>query len=450
MTVTPDVEPTPAPTPSTVAPAPTAADSAVSATRYFALGLLLAVYISNYADRQILNVLAKQIMEDLQISKTAFGLLAGPAFALFYATLGIPIALLADRASRKWILIASLSIWSVMTTLCGFAGSYWQLALARIGVGFGEAGGSAPSHSMISDLFPPARRGTALAVYSLGVPVGIFLGSIVGGQVGGAFGWRAAFLVLGIPGLLLAAYVTYAFNEPPRGHSDAVAGSTDKPASLSEVARFMWSQKSLFHTILGATLVTAVGYGSVTWTAVFLQSSHGMTLQSASNYLGLQTGLVAGVGTFFGGYLADTLAKRHIGWSAWVVTAAIVISTPFSIAVYLLNDTTMVLWLMTVTILVGGLYLAPTFALVQNLVPTRMRSTAAALLLFLINLIGLGLGPVIVGALADFLDWSHIAAAKDSVRYALFIFSSIAIWGAWHYYVAPRTLKEDLARATAA
>lgn len=447
MTVTPEAASTPTPAPAPSAPA---TSTISNSARTIALILLLVVYISNYADRQILNVLAKQIMEDLQLSKTAFGLLAGPTFALFYATLGVPIAMLADRASRKWILVASLSIWSVMTTFCGFAGSYWQLALARIGVGFGEAGGSPPSHSMIADLYPAERRGTALAVYSLGVPLGIFLGSIVGGQVGSAFGWRAAFLVLGIPGLLLAAYVTYAFHEPPRGHSDAAANTDAKPATLSEVARFMWSQVSLFHTIVGATLVTAVGYGSVTWTAVFLQSSHGMTLAAASTYLGLQTGLVAGVGTFLGGYLADYLAKHHIGWSAWVVTAAIVFSIPFTFVIYLSDDRATVLWVMTATILVGGVYLAPTFALVQNLVPTRMRSTAAALLLFLINLIGLGAGPLIVGAIADFLDWSHIVAAKDSVRYALFLFSAIGLWGGWHYYIAPRTLKGDLERAAAA
>lgn len=413
--------------------------------RNMTLLLLLVVYISNYADRQILNVLAVQIMQDLQISKSAFGLLSGLSFAIFYATLGIPIAVLADRVSRKWILIASMTVWSVMTTLCGVAVGFWQLAVARIGVGVGEAGGSPPSHSMISDLFATKERATALAVYSLGVPLGTALGNLVGGQIGGAFGWRAAFYVLGIPGLLLAIYFAFAFKEPPRGQSDG--GIADKPStpSLAEVARFMLSQRSLVHTVIGATLITAVGYGGLTFTAAFLQYSHHMSLGTVANYLAFQTGVVAAIGTFMGGYLADVLARRNLGWSSWVVTAAILLAAPFTISQYLISDTTTVLWLMTGSILVGGLYLAPTFALVQNLVGVRMRATAAALLLFCINLIGLGAGPLLVGIIADLLTPIF---HEDAVRYALFMFSSLSLWGAWHYWIAPRTLKEDLERAS--
>src|ERR1700682_6325949 len=206
---------------SEAAPPPAAGmDGAAQSARNFALTLLLIVYISNYADRQILNVLAVQIMGDLHITKTAFGFLSGLAFALFYATLGIPIAMLADRISRKWILVVSLAIWSVMTTSCGLAVAFWLLALSAVVGGKGEAGGSPPSHSMVSDLFSAARRGTALAVYALGVPLGIFLGNLVGGQIGGTWGWRAAFYVLGVPGLLLAMYIAFAFREPARGQVD--------------------------------------------------------------------------------------------------------------------------------------------------------------------------------------------------------------------------------------
>jgi len=415
--------------------------------RSFMLLLLLIVYISNYADRQILNVLAVQIMDDLKIGNAAFGFLSGLSFALFYATLGIPIAMLADRASRKWILVASMIVWSVMTTVCGLAQGFWQLAAARIGVGVGEAGGSPPSHSMISDMFSLNQRGTALAIYSLGVPLGTAVGNLVGGQVGEAWGWRTAFFVLGIPGLLLAAYIAFAFKEPPRGHADGGAKSEDAAPSLSTVARFMLSQKSLVHTIIGATLITAVGYGGLSFTAKFLQFSHGMKLTEVANYLAFQTGVTAAIGTFLGGYLADVMSRRNLGWSAWVVTAAIAISVPFTIAVYLLNDTITVLWLMTITILVSGLYLAPTFALVQNLVGVKMRATAAALLLFVINLVGLGAGPLMVGIIADLLI---PVFDKDAVRYALFIFSILGLWGAWHYWIAPRTLKADLERAAAA
>jgi predicted MFS family arabinose efflux permease len=430
----------------TAAPAPTQAKPLISA-RSFMLILLLVVYISNYADRQILNVLAVQIMADLKIGNAAFGFLSGLSFALFYATLGIPIAMLADRFSRKWILIGSMIVWSVMTTVCGMAQGFWQLALARIGVGVGEAGGSPPSHSMISDLFSVSQRGTALAIYSLGVPLGTALGNLVGGQIGEAWGWRAAFYVLGVPGLLLALYIAFAFKEPPRGHADGLAKDDASAPSLSAVARFMMSQKALIHTVIGATLITAVGYGGLSFTAKFLQMSHGMTLPEVANYLALQTGVTAAIGTFLGGFLADILSRRNLGWSAWVVTAAFVISIPFTLGVYLLNDKNTVLLLMTISILVSGLYLAPTFALVQNLVGVKMRATAAALLLFVINLVGLGVGPLAVGILADLFTPIF---GKDDVRYALFIFSALALWGAWHYWIAPRTLKEDLERAAAA
>jgi MFS family permease len=432
--------------PQTAAPAPAQAKPLVSA-RSFMLILLLVVYISNYADRQILNVLAVQIMADLKIGNTEFGFLSGLSFALFYATLGIPIAMLADRFSRKWILIGSMIVWSVMTTVCGMAQGFWQLALARIGVGVGEAGGSPPSHSMISDLFAVSQRGTALAIYSLGVPLGTALGNLVGGQIGEAWGWRAAFYVLGIPGLLLALYIAFAFKEPPRGHADGLAKDDASAPSLGTVARFMMSQKALVHTVIGATLITAVGYGGLSFTAKFLQMSHGMTLPQVANYLALQTGVTAAIGTFLGGFLADILSRRNLGWSAWVVTAAFVISIPFTLGVYILNDTTTVLWLMTISILVSGLYLAPTFALVQNLVGVKMRATAAALLLFVINLVGLGVGPLAVGIIADVFTPIF---GKDDVRYALFIFSALALWGAWHYWIVPRTLKEDLERAAAA
>jgi predicted MFS family arabinose efflux permease len=427
-------------------PAAAAPKPLVSA-RSFTLLLLLVVYISNYADRQILNVLAKQIMEDLQISNSAFGFLSGLSFALFYATLGIPIAALADRHSRKWILVASLVVWSVMTTICGLAQNFWQLAIARIGVGVGEAGGSPPSHSMISDLFPLSQRSTALAIYALGVPLGASLGTFVGGQIGALWGWRAAFFVLGVPGLLLAIYFIFAFKEPPRGHVDGGIDATVAAPSVRDVARFMWSQKSLVHTIIGASLITAVGYGGLAFTAAFLQYSHAMALTEVTNYLTLQIGLVSAIGTFLGGYLADTLSRRNLGWSAWIVTAGIAVSVPFSIVVYLSNDKTVVLWMMTITILVGGTYLAPTFSLVQNLVGVRMRATAAALLLFVINLFGLGLGPLAVGVIADLLTPLF---KQDAIRYALFIFSILGLWGAWHYWIAPRTLREDLERAAKA
>ncbi len=444
MTVTPDAAAPIAPVPPLGA-SDNAAENTASSTRNFVLFLLLIVYISNYADRQILNVLQVPIMKELGITNTGWGLLAGTTFAVFYATLGIPIAMLADRVSRKWILTLSLIAWSAMTTVCGLAGTVTQLVSFRIGVGVGEAGGSPPSHSMIADLFPQGQRATALAIYALGVPLGASLGSLIGGYVGGWLGWRAAFFVLGVPGLILAFLVARYLREPPRGHSDGAAGS-GKASGVIKVARFMLSQRSLVHTIAGATLMTMTGYAGLAFFSKFLVDSHHLTQSQVGLYQALLTGVAGTIGTFAGGYLADVFSKRDIRWNTRVVTVAIILAAPFALAAYLLSDTKIVLWLLPVVSLVGGLYLGPTFTVTQNLVGVNMRSTASALLLFVINFIGYGLGPLIVGKVSDLLI---PIAGTEAVRYALLLFSSLNLWAAWHYWVAPRTLQADLDRAAA-
>lgn len=421
---------------------------AVWTTNYkiYVLVVLTAVYTSNYADRMILSVLLPAIQAEFGASDSAMGLLSGAAFAIFYATLGVPIAMLADRSNRKMIIAISAAIWSIMTAVCGLATSFTQLAIARIGVGVGEAGGSPPSHSIIADLFSQKSRGTALAIYSLGVPFGLLIGLYGGAQIGEAYGWKVAFFALGLPGLLLAALVWFTVREPARGAIEGHADSGDAPPIL-EVARFMARQRSLVHTFIGATLTTIVGYAGVTWWPTFIVRTHGLSISDMSLFLGLVFGVATGLGVFAGGYLADALARRDVRWIAWVVMVAIVIGLPFGLATYLTESSTVVFLLIGVPAFAGGFYLSPTFALTQSLVKVRMRTVASALLLFVINLIGMTLGPWLTGALSDV--WKP-EFGDQSLRYALLAVMAFNVWAAFHYWRAGATLAEDLKRATSA
>ena len=252
-----------------VAAAPARADDYSTTYKVYVLVLLLVVYISNYADRMILSVLMPAIKAEFQASDTAMGFLAGTAFAIFYATLGVPIAIWADRGNRKNIISIAVAIWSAMTAVCGLAPNFWLFALARVGVGVGEAGGSPPSHSIISDLFGPKERATALGIFALGVPFGLFVGLYGGAQVAEIYGWRMTFYLLGIPGLLLALLVYFTIREPRRGASDGFAHSGDAPALMTTV-RHMLAQKSLVHVFAGATITTLVGYAGVVWWPTFV------------------------------------------------------------------------------------------------------------------------------------------------------------------------------------
>lgn len=413
--------------------------------RKYVLGLLLIVYTFNYLDRQILSILLEPIKHDLQLSDTALGFLTGIVFALFYATLGVPIAMFADRSNRKKIIAAALAIWSGMTALSGTATSFIQLTFFRIGVGVGEAGGSPPAYSLISDYFPPEKRSTALGIYSLGVPFGILFGFLIGSQVYELVGWRAAFFVVGIPGVLLAFLVWFSVKEPPRGLSEAAqpaAAASDAP-SFRETIRFIMKRKTLVHAMIGATLISFTGYGFVTWAAAFLIRTHEMTVGDVGLFLSMILGIFGGIGTFGGGYLADKLQKRDARWQVWIVAVPSFIVAPFAVAMYLVDSKFMALTLLIAPAITGSLFLGPSLALVQNLVQVRMRAVAGAFFLFVLNLIAMGGGPQFVGLLSDFLEPSY---GEDSLRIALLISSLFAIWGAVHYIIAGRSLAHDSSR----
>jgi predicted MFS family arabinose efflux permease len=410
------------------------------AVRNYALSVLVVVYTFNFIDRQILSILLEPIKQDLGLTDSALGMLTGFAFALFYATLGIPIARFADRGNRRNLIALALTIWSGMTALSGLAQNFWHLLLARIGVGVGEAGCSPPAHSMIADYFPAENRATALGIYSLGIPFGILFGFIAGGWLNEFFGWRVAFFVVGIPGVLLALLVRYTLREPPRGMAEGRVAEVEQP-TVMETFRFLWSKRSFRHMAVGGGLTAFVGYGVVTWVPSFLIRSYGMSTGDVGTYLGLILGIPGGIGIALGGYLADRYGARDTRWYLWVVAVALIACVPLSFGVYLSATAFASLIFLIIPILLGNFYQATTFSQTQGLVSLRMRSVAAAVLLFILNIIGLGAGPQAVGILSDVLQPQY---GDESLRYALLILSLVNVWSAYHYYLAGKYLKDDL------
>jgi MFS family permease len=408
--------------------------------RRYALGLLVLVYVVNFLDRSILNILLEPIKKEFNPSDTALGFLSGIAFAIFYATLGVPIARWADRGTRRDIIALALFLWSGMTALCGLARTFPQLVLARIGVGVGEAGCSPPAHSMISDYYPPEKRATAFATYALGIPIGTALGYLLGGWMTQELGWRHAFLLCGIPGLLLAVIVRVTLREPARGMSEARREATVMPATM-EVVRTMWGLGSFRHLAIAATLHAFVGYGVGAWNPSYLGRSHGLSSGEIGSFLAVAVTVFGGLGTWLGGYAADRFGRRDIRWSMWVPGISTLIAVPFSVAFYLWPDVRTALAFGGIPILFGAMYLGPTYSITQALAPLRMRAVASAFLLFLINLIGLGLGPQTVGILSDALAPRFGA---ESLRWALVVTVVINVWSGVHYFLGARTLRAEL------
>jgi predicted MFS family arabinose efflux permease len=413
-----------------------------SARRY-ALGVLVVVYMFNFIDRQILAILLPAIKAEFLVDDWVLGFLAGSAFALFYATLGVPIALLADRWNRRNLIAIAVAIWSAMTALSGAAGNIVHLTLARIGVGIGEAGCSPAAHSMISDYYPPKQRSTAMGIFTLGISLGIMIAYLAGGWVAQNIGWRAAFFMVGLPGLLLAIVVRFTVQEPPRGMSE---GRTDsgRRAGIVEVARYLLHRKSFLHLAIGSGLASFGGYAVISFFPSFMIRTHGMSLAEIGVYLGLILGIAGGLGFAGGGYVADKVATQRRKYSLWSVSAATMFGWLFIFPIYLLDNAYWVLVAFVFPTIFSNFYLATTFAQVQGLVGLRMRAVASALLLFLLNIIGLGLGPMFTGILSDLLRESF---GDDSLRYSLLLVGAvIGPWSAYHYFAAGRHIEADLDR----
>ncbi len=411
------------------------------------LWILLVVYILNFIDRQIVNILAEPIARDLALSDTQIGLMTGLAFALFYTVLGIPIARLADRTStsRPKVIALALGTWSAMTALCGLAQNFAQLLLARIGVGVGEAGCTPPAHSLISDLVPPEKRASALAFYSLGIPIGTLMGMLIGGTLADNVGWREAFVIVGLPGVALALVVWFVLKDPRHADAAAVLRAQSQPAALplGEALREVLGSRAFLLLLCAGSAASFLAYGKTTWTTIFFQRTHDLTPGQVGLWFGLIGGVGGILGTSLGGYLADrfgAINRRHV-LSAPAIGMALAV--PLALAAYHAPSWPLALMLLFVPTVCNSFYYGPTYSAAQGLVPFRARAIAAATLLFFQNLIGLGLGPLFFGMLSDWLQPTYGA---DSVRYVLYGAAVLGLVPAFFFWRCGLRLNAELDR----
>ena len=418
---------------------PPTAEPAAAAPGYarFALSVLVVVYVFNMVDRNILNILLEDIKEDLGATDTQLGLLVGPAFAIFYTFAGLPIARLADRHSRRAVISIGLAIWSLMTAVSALARSFPQLLLARIGVGVGEASCSPAAHSLISDYFPPERRGTAFATYALGAPLGAVVGFLAGGWIAEIFGWRRALMVVGLPGIAFAVFVWLTLREPVRGIYEDF---TPPETSLRSALRFMSGLPALRHVLIGGAVHSFASVGVGAWHAPFLMRTHEMGAGEAGTWLaGLS--LLGALGTYGGGWVGDRLARRDQRWYLWATGWATLAAVPFYVGFYLWPSRNGAIAMAIPAVILAAFFFGPIIAMTQALVRSNMRAVASAVLLFLTNIIGYGLGPLAVGAISDRLTPT---VGPTGIRYALLVVVASNLWASVHFFLAARTLIPDL------
>jgi MFS transporter, Spinster family, sphingosine-1-phosphate transporter len=427
------------------APAQAGATPAKSPLR-LTLWVLLVVYIFNFLDRQIVNILAEPISRDLGLSDTQIGLMTGIAFAAFYTFLGIPIARYADspKTNRVGLISISLVVWSAMTALCGMAQNFVQLLLARIGVGVGEAGCTPAAHSLIADLAPPEKRASAISFYSLGIPIGSLLGMVIGGLVADAYGWRTAFLVAGLPGIALAAIVMLVLRDPRLAAQVQVA--QPKPAiSTAEAFREIASSRAFVLMAIGGAGAAFLAYGKATWTTIFFQRTHEMSPGEVGFWFGICGGIAGIIGTWAGGWFADRYGKENRRHVLTAPAIGMTVAIPIAIAAYWVTDWRASLLLIMLPTLLNALYVGPAYSCAQGLVPLRARAMASAVLLFAQNLIGLGLGPLFFGILSDGIK---PIAGDDSVRWVLYGAAFLGLIPSFFFWRASLHLNKELDRAT--
>jgi len=404
--------------------------------------MLLAVYVFNFVDRQILSILAGPIQAELALDDAQMGLLGGLAFALLYSTLGVPLAWLADRTSRSWVITGSLALWSLFTALCGLAGGFWQIFLARLGVGIGEAGGVAPSYALIADHYPSERRAFALSVYSLGIPLGSATGVLAGGYIAATVDWRAAFLVVGGAGLLLAPLFKLVVRDQPR--ADRAAG--ESPA-FAAVAAALARKPSFWLLAFGAAACSMLGYGIAFWLPSLLQRSFALSLIETAWFIGAILLLGGTTGMLLGGRIADRLGRTQRGWFAWLPALAFVIAAPLFAAGIHSSSAGLAFVLFLVPQALAYVWLGPVLSAVQHLVPAASRATASACFLLINNLIGLGGGIYALGALSRALAPLY---GSESLRYSMLYGLMLYLVSAALLFLAGRKLPADWVEDAAA
>lgn len=379
--------------------------------RAYVLNMLLLVYVLNFVDRGLLAVVARPLKAEIAISDTAWGLLTGFGFALLYTTAGIPIARLAETRSRVWIMAVCLAFWSLMTAACGLAtdvavggfviSAFWILLVCRIGVGLGEAGCTPPANSLIADYFPPRRRPAAIGYYAMGVTLGTLLANLVGGPIADWFGWRAAFLILGLPGVAVAVILVLTAREPPRGYTDPPEMPRPAQVSLRDAWSELLSRPAYWWMMAGATIAAFCGYAIVSFQSLYLQRSFDLTAGEAALQFSAPAAAAGALGTWLMGQAAATLGERSPGAVAWLAAGGLLAAIPF----YVLAFTASSLWLCAVSLSLAYFvkygYVGAQFTITQGVVSMRVRATATAVLLFVINLVGYGLGPLFAGVVSD-------------------------------------------------
>lgn len=410
------------------------------AYRIYVLTMLMIVYTFNFVDRVIVGILAEPIKRDLGLTDTQLGLMSGLGFALFYTVLGIPIARLADRTSRTWVITVSLAVWSGFTALCGQATSFMQLLLARVGVGVGEAGGVAPSFALVTDYFPPKQRARALAMFSFGIPIGTGLGNLLGGLVAAALNWRVAFLVVGIAGLVLAPIFRLTVREPIRGALDNAHARAAVAPPMREVWQVLKKKRAFLYLALGAASASVVGYGLIFWIPSFFIRVHGLTLTQTAILSGIGTTVFGILGIGLSGWYGDKLGEKSRRAYALVPAALVAIMVPFMFGTVLAGNVVVALLFFVVPLTLSVGWTGPTYAAVQQLVPPGMRATASAVMLFLINLIGIGGGTLFVGAMSDILMPRF---GIESLRYAMAIATVFYVISALLFYLASRRIEAE-------
>ncbi len=409
--------------------------------------ILLLVYILNFLDRQILNILAEPIKGELGLSDTQLGLLAGPAFAVFYAVLGIPIARYADRGStnRVSLISVSLVIWSGMTAVCGFAQNFWQMALARVGVGVGEAGCTPAAHSLISDAVPPEKRASAIAFYGMGVPIGTLLGLVIGGTINDIWGWRAALMLVGAPGILLALLLPFLLREPRRfglAKTEA-APAGPPPVPVRSAIAEVFGSRAYVLLLVAASFAAFLAYGKGLWTLSLFIRSHGLTTTEVGLIGSVTLGIAGVFGTWLGGWAADRFGqinRRHI---LTLPAVGMAVAAPIQFLGYGAPLWWVAGLLILVPTILNAAYYGPAYACVQGLVRKELRAVAASVMLFGQNLIGLGLGPFVFGALSD---WLEPMAGTESVRWVLFGAAWLGFIPAFFFWRASLRLNAELDR----